>query len=128
MDPINNLTDAGNMLNFSAYAILEVVMSMKPILICLVMFCGATPGFSQGMNSGLDCKDPTQKESVECICAGDKNANKDECLALPPPTREATNFIGLIGPALGGFGVIGALAGAAGGTTTTTTTATTSTY
>lgn len=102
-------------------------MSIKPILASLVMCCAATSSSAQASNSSVDCKAPAHKDSVRCICADARNTNIDECLALPAPSREATNFIGLVGPILGGTGVLGALAAGAGSAPATTTTATTST-
>ncbi len=61
-------------------------------------------------------------------CTDPVNGGNSECLNLPP-AQEATNFVPLIAPALGGLAAVAGLAAAAagggeGGNTTTSTTST----
>ena len=61
-------------------------------------------------------------------CEAAVNAGNPECLNLPP-VQDATNFVPLIAPALGGFAALAGIAAAAGGggeggNTTTSTTST----
>lgn len=69
---------------------------------------------------------PAQTLAIDCSAA--QNATNEECLGLPP-AQEATNFVPLIAPALGGLAAVAGLAAAAGasgegGNTTTSTTST----
>lgn len=49
---------------------------------------------------------PAMAQGIDCDLA--ENAERDECLALPP-TQEATNFVFGIAPLLLGAGAIGAV-------------------
>jgi hypothetical protein len=104
---------------------LELVMNIRRTTISLVLCCVVSPVFAQAVKPITDCTASANSDRIECICEDAENKNNDECLALPPPTQEATNFVGLLGPILGGIGVLGALAGGGGSTTTTTTTTST---
>lgn len=67
-----------------------------------------------------------QKTAPDCTAPA--NDDNPECLNLPP-AQEATNFVPLIAPALGGLAAVAGLAAAAagGGEAGNTTTSTTST-
>jgi len=81
-----------------------------------------------GLVMALTLATAAPAQTVPLDCEAPENAENDECLALPP-AQEATNFVPLIAPALGGLAALAGLAAAAGGGTnsTNTTTSTTST-
>lgn len=115
----------------------EIAVKYQIFACGLVLAALAGPAFAEATRPGGICFDAAgqkvSREAHPCQCYDaqgkliSSDQTSDECLALPPQ-QEATNFIGVLGPAaLVGGGVLAALAGGGSSPSTTGTTSTTST-